>query len=438
MAALLLMGAGACSSGDDLFEPSAGEEAPREVKTCLLILDATLGNYPDEVSTRADGDWKSGDKIYLYFSGSAYGSAVYDGGAWLLSYSGTLPKGEASTCTAIYFDNPLYESGTMVSLSANTAIYEAADATYSYDGNSLSVMAELKPKTGRIRFAGKEDEEITVFGITYQASYDSSLNRYVETEKAVRLKVSGGYTPYIYGLFSDEEQPRLNVISATSGYTRFPSNTIFRKGESGYMTLPSPGAAGAWQNFVAFKINGVEFMMIPVEYDKGNFLMAETETTEELYAAITGSGDRTQYPKRGISWEKWSEFLDRLEDLTALDFRMPAVEEWEFAAKGGNRNQGFTYAGSNIIDDVAWYSSNSDFTSHPVKEKQPNELGFYDMSGNVSEATSTRWSTGSSYMYWCGGYYGDGASNCTVTSKKDYASSSNNSGGGLRITLSNR
>lgn len=69
-------------------------------------------------------------------------------------------------------------------------------------------------------------------------------------------------------------------------------------------------------------------------------------------------------------------------------YRLPSEQEWEWAARGGIHDQGFTYAGSNNLDEVGWYSGNS-FMTHPVKSKKPNQLGFYDMSGNVWEATTS-------------------------------------------------
>ena len=120
--------------------------------------------------------------------------------------------------------------------------------------------------------------------------------------------------------------------------------------------------------------------------------------TQELWYAVMGQkptsdgsqwestyGLGDQYPAYRVSWNDCQEFITKLNQLTGQTFRLPTEAEWEFAARGGNSSKRYTYAGSNTIDDVAWYASNSGGQTHPVATKQPNELGLYDMSGNVCE-----------------------------------------------------
>ena len=103
-------------------------------------------------------------------------------------------------------------------------------------------------------------------------------------------------------------------------------------------------------------------------------------------------------PVEGVSWNDCQESIRKLNEMTGKHFRLPTEAEWEFAARGGNSSQGFKYAGSNNIDFVAWFEGNSGNETHPVGQKQPNELGLYDMSGNVWEWCSDNYGSYPSYL----------------------------------------
>ena len=120
------------------------------------------------------------------------------------------------------------------------------------------------------------------------------------------------------------------------------------------------------------------------------FYIAETEVTQALWQAVMGTnpsnftGDLNR-PVEQVSWNDCQAFITKLNQMTGKTFRLPTEAEWEYAARGGNKSMGYKYAGSNDIDAVAWYSGNAGGTTHPVGTKQANELGLYDMSGNVLE-----------------------------------------------------
>jgi formylglycine-generating enzyme required for sulfatase activity len=180
-----------------------------------------------------------------------------------------------------------------------------------------------------------------------------------------------------------------------------------------------------------FMVNGVSFTMIPIQggtFSMGatseqsnyadssekpvhqvtlsDFSIGETEVTQALWVSVMGTnpshfiGD-LQRPVDNVSWEMCQEFITKLNEISGSMFRLPTEAEWEYAARGGNMSRGYRYSGSNLIGSVAWYDGNAgsgvqyngpDYGTHPVATKAPNELGLYDMSGNVSE--------------WCQDWYG--------------------------------
>ncbi len=183
----------------------------------------------------------------------------------------------------------------------------------------------------------------------------------------------------------------------------------------------APGAGDSTSESKVYTVNGVSFKMISVEggtftmgatAEQGSdaddnekpthqvtlssYAIGETEVTQELWEAVMGSNPSNfsgnQLPVDCVSWNDCQTFITKLNQLTGANFRLPTEAEWEFAARGGNKRSGYKYAGSNTIGNVAWYSGNSSSKTHAVAQKLPNELGLYDMSGNVYE--------------WCQDWYG--------------------------------
>lgn len=119
------------------------------------------------------------------------------------------------------------------------------------------------------------------------------------------------------------------------------------------------------------------------------FYMGETEVTQSLWIVVMGENPSycrdNDLPVERVSWNDCLEFVHKLNQMTGENFRLPTEAEWEYAAHGGNLSKGYIYSGGNDIGKVAWYGNNSDMVTHTVKTKQPNELGLYDMSGNVWE-----------------------------------------------------
>ncbi|SVC93479.1 uncharacterized protein METZ01_LOCUS346333, partial [marine metagenome] len=115
-----------------------------------------------------------------------------------------------------------------------------------------------------------------------------------------------------------------------------------------------------------------------------SFYMDKTEVTQAEYRRVMGKNPARfsgcdDCPVEKVSWHNANEYAKK------VGKRLPTEAEWEYAARGGNKSKGYRFSGSNDIDAVGWYGSNSRGKTHPVAEKQPNELGLYDMSGNVWE-----------------------------------------------------
>jgi formylglycine-generating enzyme required for sulfatase activity len=136
----------------------------------------------------------------------------------------------------------------------------------------------------------------------------------------------------------------------------------------------------------------------PHKVKVSTFYMQKTEVTQELWEAVMGSNpssDQTSKdnPVTDVSWNDCQEFIKKLNSLTGKKYHLPTEAQWEYAARGGKLSKGYKYSGSGEIDEVAWYNVNSNEKVHPVAKKKPNELGLYDMSGNVWE--------------WCADWYED-------------------------------
>ncbi|WP_278855531.1 formylglycine-generating enzyme family protein [Leyella stercorea] len=120
-----------------------------------------------------------------------------------------------------------------------------------------------------------------------------------------------------------------------------------------------------------------------------DYCIGKYEVTQALWQAVMGNdpsifkGDNL--PVEYVRWDDCQVFLSKLNRITGKTFRLPTEAEWEYAARGGNKSRGYQYSGSNNLLDVAWFGDNSGNKTHAVGTKQPNELGIYDMSGNVEE-----------------------------------------------------
>ena len=183
-----------------------------------------------------------------------------------------------------------------------------------------------------------------------------------------------------------------------------------------------------------------------------SYYIGQMEVTQALWRAVMENnpsehpGDNL--PVEKVSWDSVQIFLTKLNALTGRTFRLPTEAEWEYAARGGSQSQGYKYSGGNTIRDVAWYNGYSGYQTHSVGTKAPNELGLYDMSGNVSEwcldwfgeysssaQTNPTGPTSGSRRVCRGGSYNSDAWQCRVSYRSSFEAVFGRNDIGFRLVL---
>ena len=251
-----------------------------------------------------------------------------------------------------------------------------------------------------------------------------------------------------------------------------------------YATSSAGTVYGETRTFETFKtilsltVNGISLEMVYVEggtFDMGatteqwsdaydneypvhsvtlsGYYIGKCEVTQELWEAVMGSNPSyyagAHNPVEQVNWNDCQEFVSSLNSLTGRTFRLPTEAEWEYAARGGNQSLHYKYSGSDNIGNVAWYNDNSGYGTHAVGTKSPNELGVYDMSGNVWEwcsdwyggysagaQTNPQGPSSGSNRVRRGGSWIDRAGNCRVSNRDYYGPGYNScSLNGLRLVL---
>lgn len=413
----------ACTS-DDIEAPITESQTEHVIP---MILNVTRECFDDEVQTRGEytQDWEDGDILYISFLNGnqwvkGYATYIKRIKQWSVQYSGELVKNENTPCKVYYFrdDTKTFNTDNYQAFSLYTAVYLDTLATYT-NSTKLILNATLRPQTGRVRFKGKPGATLKVYGIESFSWFDHDTQSLYMHSTSVLGNItikSDGYSPYIYASLSENGSNELRVyISPSQYYSRVVADPVLQQGKSGFLQIPEGTSVGGWemcsQAFYmdnTIQIYGEKYKMINVEGDMfqmggantedaspvhsvfvDDYKIGQTEVTQGLWEAVMGS-DPTGwfgelYPVAEVRWEDCQEFIKKLNKLTGMKFRFPTEAEWEFAARGGSQSKGYVYSGSNNIDEVAWAGENSDDHIHEVAKKAPNELGIYDMTGNVSE-----------------------------------------------------
>ena len=278
------------------------------------------------------------------------------------------------------------------------------------------------------------------YTITVQAGHSPDCVRWVWTEETSIL-IPAKEVPLLRGDVDGDGSVSIADVTSLIDYL-LSGNEAFVPGKAdvdlnGTITIADVTTlidyllSGRWPGETSFEVNGVTFKLVDIDGgifsmgatpEQGEnvndnekpvhqvalspFSLGVTEVTQELWLAVMGTNpskfsSNLKRPVENVSWNDCQVFIARLNELTGQNFRLPTEAEWEFAARGGMKSEGYKYAGSNDLDEIAWYnynayavgSSSPDYGTHAVSTKAANELGLYDMTGNVWE--------------WCQDWSGD-------------------------------
>ena len=288
-----------------------------------------------------------------------------------------------------------------IKTSDNNQIYQQQTLTIKYAPSSAMVLIDSKLVKGS---NGIVKTELPVG----QHSYMVICDGYESEEGTVKLKSS---SPSNLQITLSKDNTAFSQVTPTEAVIETPSSIANTKISS---SVSSTNIATKPNTHTISLKNGVVIELIKVE--AGNFTMGATsanekpdenekpaheitlsqnyyigkyEVTQEVWKAVMGNNPSkfkgNNLPVEMVSWKDCQKFIDKLNRITGEHFRLPSEAEWEYAARGGNKSNGYLYSGSDNLDEVAWYNENSGKRTHNVGTKKANELGIYDMSGNVME-----------------------------------------------------
>ena len=395
-------------------------------KTAMLWIDGV----PQEVSS--DGE---------YSAMLAYGSHTYKveaGGYISKSGSFTIGKGDMTPISVSLVSALATLNVSCPTPAVSLYVDKKSVGSLPWNGNLKEGMHLLE-----VRKDGYRSQQKTI-----QLAQQQKLDVAFDALSAIQGNLSVNFKPFGSDVYVDGvkvgQSPRVfngvlvgnhNVEIRKSGYTTSRQTVTISEGQTASIsgsltsstssssanTLSSSGSSLSGNALTIPVKNGISIEMVKVEagsFNMGatpemekpadrekpvhrvtltnNYYIGKYEVTQALWQAVMGSnpsyfkGD--DLPVEKVSWNDCQDFISKLNAMTGKRFRLPTEAEWEYAARGGKKSRGYQYSGSNTLGDVAWYHDNSGLTTHAVGTKQPNELGIYDMTGNVWE--------------WCQDWYG--------------------------------
>ena len=244
---------------------------------------------------------------------------------------------------------------------------------------------------------GYESEEGTV---KLKSSAPSNLQITLSKEVASASQSSPTALPQLAQTQQPVAQTQSVSSTASLSTSGASSNMVGSSTSGSVITIPVKDGISIEMVKVeagSFDMGATSEMENPYEDEKpvhrvtltNNYYVGKYEVIQALWQAVMGSNPSkfkgADLPVEQVSWNDCQDFVSKLNAMTGKRFRLPTEAEWEYAARGGKKSRGYQYSGSNTLGDVAWYGDNSGSKTHAVGTKQPNELGIYDMTGNVWE-----------------------------------------------------
>ena len=388
-------------------------------KTAMLWIDGV----PQEVSS--DGE---------YSAMLAYGSHTYKveaGGYISKSGNFTIGKGDMTPISVSLVSALATLNVSCPTPAVSLYVDKKSVGSLPWNGNLKEGMHLLE-----VRKDGYRSQQKTI-----QLAQQQKLDVAFDALSAIQGNLSVNFKPFGSDVYVDGvkvgQSPRVfngvlvgnhNVEIRKSGYTTSRQTVTISEGQTASIsgsltsstssstanTLSSSGSSLSGNTLSIPVKNGINIEMVKVE--TGSFNMGATpetiypdtdekpvhrvtltndyyigkyEVTQALWQAVMGSNPSffkgTDLPVETVSWNDCQDFISKLNAMTGKRFRLPTEAEWEYAARGGKKSRGYLFSGSITLDDVAWYKENSGSKTHVVGTKQPNELGIYDMAGNVWE-----------------------------------------------------
>ncbi len=396
---------------------------------------------PKDAKVTIDGVLQASSSDGEYSAMLAYGSHTYKveaGGYISKSGSFTIGKGDMTPISVSLVSALATLSVSCPTPAVSLYVDKKSVGSLPWNGNLKEGMHLLE-----VRKDGYRSQQKTI-----QLAQQQKLDVAFDALSAIQGNLSVNFKPFGSDVYVDGvkvgQSPRVfngvlvgnhNVEIRKSGYATSRQTVTISEGQtvsiSGSLTsstssstanaLSSSGSSLSGNALTIPVKNGINIEMVKVEagsFDMGatsemenpnedekpvhrvtltnNYYVGKYEVTQALWQAVMGSNPSSfkgyDLPVETVSWDDCQDFISKLNAMTGKRFRLPTEAEWEYAARGGKKSRGYQYSGSNTLDDVAWYYGNSGNKTHVVGTKHPNELGIYDMTGNVIE--------------WCQDWYG--------------------------------